>query len=217
MSTLDLAVDALLTGTPRPLAEGVMSAMAKTPVTGPVRIDWTGLEGDRVADPIHHGGHDKAMHLYPQDHYGWWREWLGDHPLLDAPGAFGENIAVSGAVDADFCLGDRFTLGSAIVEVSHGRQPCAKLNYRFGRPDILATVVKTGRAGFYFRVIRTGEAQAGDRLTLTERPLPDWPMARVFGLLIAGGHRRDPAGVAALAAMPVLAEAWASRARELAR
>ncbi|HEX7872663.1 MAG TPA: MOSC domain-containing protein [Sphingobium sp.] len=217
MPTLDLAVDALLTGTPRPLAAGVMSAMAKAPVTGPVRIDWLGLDGDAVADPIHHGGHDKALHLYPQDHYGWWRERLGDHPLLDAPGAFGENVAVSGGVDADFCLGDRFTLGSAIVEVSHGRQPCAKLNHRFGKPDILATVVKTGRAGFYFRVIRTGEAQSGDRLTLVERPLAEWPMTRVFTLLIAGGHKRDPAGVAALATMPVLAEAWASRARELAR
>lgn len=217
MASLDLRVDALLIGGPRPIAEGVMSAMAKAPVAGPVRIDWMGLEGDAVADPIHHGGHDKAIHLYPQDHYRWWRERLGDHALLDAPGAFGENIAVSGAVDADFCLGDRFTLGSAILEVSHGRQPCRKLNHRFGRPDILGTVVKTGRAGFYLRVIRTGEAQAGDHMALIERPLPEWPMTRVFDLLVAGGHRRDPAGVAALATMPVLAEAWSGRARELAR
>lgn len=217
MVSFDLCVDALLTGGPRPIADGVMSAIGKTPVTGPVSIDWMGLAGDAVADPRHHGGHDKAIHLYPQDHYGWWKERLGDHPLLNAPGAFGENIAVSGAVDADFCLGDRFTLGSAMLEISHGRQPCAKLNHRFRRPDILATVVKTGRAGFYLRVIRTGEAEAGARMTLVERSFPDWPMTRVFGLLIAGGHKRDPAGVAALAAMPVLAEAWAGRARELAR
>ncbi|MFT3964315.1 MAG: MOSC domain-containing protein [Sphingobium sp.] len=217
MASLDLAVHALLTGTPRPIADGVMSAMAKAPVAGPVRIGWTGLEGDAVADPIHHGGHDKAIHLYPQDHYGWWRSHMGDHPLLDGPGAFGENIAVSGALDADFCLGDRFSIGSAILEVSHGRQPCSKLNSRFGKPDILATVVKTGRAGFYLRVIRTGEAQAGDRLALIERSLPDWPMTRVFALLVTGGHRRDPEGVASLARMPVLAEAWASRARDLAR
>lgn len=216
-SSLDLPVDALLTGRPRPIGDGMMSAMGKQPVAGPVRIDWLGLDGDAVADPIHHGGHDKAIHLYPQDHYGWWRDLVGAHPLLEAPGAFGENVAVRGAVDDDFCLGDRFTLGSALVEVSHGRQPCAKLNQRFGRRDILATVVRTGRAGFYFRVIRTGEAQAGDRLALTDRPLPDWPMPRVFALLIGGGHKGDPAGVAALAAMPVLAEAWRSRARELAR
>lgn len=217
MSPLDLSIDALLTGSPRPLAGGVMSAMGKAPVSGAVTIGWLGLEGDHVADPIHHGGHDKAIHLYPQDHYGWWRERIGTHDLLGAPGAFGENIAVRGAVDADFCLGDRFTLGEAIVEVSHGRQPCSKLNHRFGRPDILASVVQSARAGFYFRVIRTGEARAGDRLTLTERAHPEWPISRVFSLLIAGGHKRDPEGVAALARMPVLAEAWASRARDLAR
>lgn len=217
MPALDLAITSLLIGSPRPLADGVMSAMAKAPVDGPVQIGWLGLEGDKVADPIYHGGHDKAIHLYPQDHYAWWRDRIGDHPLLDQPGAFGENIAVSGAADADFCLGDRFTLGSAMIEVSHGRQPCSKLNSRFGRRDILATVVQTGRAGFYFRVVRTGEAQAGDRLTLVERPLPDWPMTRLFDVLIAGGHKRDRAGVERLASLPVLAEAWASRAREFAR
>ena len=217
MAMLDLPIDALLVGMPRPIAQGVVSAIGKSSVEGPVRVDWRGLEHDGVADPIHHGGHDKALHLYPQDHYPWWRERLGEHPLLDRPGAFGENIAVRGASDPDFCLGDRFSLGSAIVEVSHGRQPCAKLNHRFGRSDILAAVVKTGRAGFYFRVIRTGEARAGDRLTLMERPLTDWPISRVFALLIAGGHKRDPAGVAELARLPVLAEAWAGRARELAR
>lgn len=216
-AVLDLSVDAFLTGRPRPLAGGVMSAMGKAPVEGVVAIDWLGLEGDHVADPLHHGGHDKAIHLYPNDHYGWWRERIGDHALLGQPGAFGENIAVRGAVDSDFCLGDRFTLGSAIVEVSHGRQPCSKLNNRFERPDILGTVVKSGRAGFYLRVIRTGEARGGDRMTLTERPCPEWPVPRVFDLLIAGGHKRDPHGVATLARLPVLAEAWASRARELAR
>ena len=214
---LDLIVDALLTGGPRPIADGVMSAMGKAPIDGPIAIGWTGLEGDHVADPIHHGGHDKAIHLYPNDHYGWWRGRIGDHAMLEHPGAFGENIAVRGVVDGDFCLGDRFTLGSAILEISHGRQPCSKLNHRFGRPDILATVVKSGRAGFYLRVIRTGEASAGDRMTLAERPHPDWPVPRVFDLLVAGGHKRDPHGVAVLAALPVLAEAWASRARELAR
>ncbi|MET0241516.1 MAG: MOSC domain-containing protein [Sphingobium sp.] len=217
MPTLDLAIDALLSGSPRSIADGVVSAIGKYPVAGPVRIGWLGLEGDHIADPIHHGGHDKAIHLYPQDHYGWWRARIGEHPLLATPGAFGENVAVAGAVDGDFCLGDRFTLGSATVEVSHGRQPCAKLNHRFGQKDILASVVKSGRAGFYLRVIRQGEAQAGDRMVLTERPLPEWSVPRLFDLLVAGGHKRDPAGVAALAAMPVLAEAWRSRARELSR
>lgn len=217
MPSLDLAVDALLIGTPRPIAPGVVSAMGKAPVAGPVRIGWLGLEGDHQADPVHHGGHDKAIHLYPFDHYAWWRGRLGDHPLLDGPGGFGENISVRGAVDADFCLGDQFTLGSALIEVSHGRSPCSKLNHRYGRKAMVADVMNSGRAGIYLRVIRQGEAEAGDRMTLVERPLPEWDMARLFNLLIAGGHKRDPASVAALAAMPVLAEAWRQRAEDLSR
>jgi len=214
---LSLAVDALLVGKPALLAPGVMSAMGKRPVRAPVHIGWLGLDGDSVADPINHGGHDKAVHLVPREHYDWWRGVLDDHPLLEAPGAFGENLSTRGATEANLCLGDRFTLGSAVLEISHGRQPCSKLNARFGRKDVLAHAVASGHCGLYLRVIEQGAAQAGDAMVLIERPLEDWPIARVFNVLIAGGHKSDPAGVAALANMPVLAEAWRDRAIRLAR
>ena len=210
-----MIVEALLTGTPVPFREADYSAIAKRPVKGPVRIGWLGLEGDSVADPVHHGGWDKAIHLYPQDHYGWWRERKPAHPLLESAGAFGENIASRGLTEEQICLGDRFSLGSAIVEVSHGRQPCWKLDHRFGARDVLATIVKTARSGLYFRVLREGEAESGTRMDLLERPLPDWPVARVFRLLIGGGHKTDPEAVRALAKMPVLAEAWRDRAGKL--
>lgn len=216
MTRLTLSLDALLIGKPALLAPDVPSAMAKAPVAGPVRIDWLGLEGDAVADPIAHGGHDKALHLFAQENYRWWRGEIGDHALLRAPGAFGENLATRGATEAQLCLGDRFTLGTALIEISHGRQPCFKLNHRFDRKDVLAKAAASGRCGLYCRVIRTGEAQAGDAMTLTERPHPEWDMARLFALLIGGGHRGDPAGVAQLARMPVLAQAWRGRAEKLA-
>jgi MOSC domain-containing protein YiiM len=211
-----LVVEALLTGTPVPFRGNDYSAIAKRPVDGVVRIGWLGLERDAVADPVHHGGWDKAIHLYPQDHYPWWRERKPDHPLLVGPGAFGENIASHGMTEEQICLGDRFSLGSAILEVSHGRQPCWKLDHRFGTRDVLATIVKTGRSGLYFRVLREGEAQAKGRMDLLDRPLPQWPIARVFRLLIGGGHKAEPDAVRALAGMPVLAEAWRDRARKLA-
>ncbi|GLV27686.1 molybdenum cofactor sulfurase [Sphingobium sp. TomTYG75] len=210
-----LTIEALLTGTPMPFRDSDYSAIAKRPVDGVVRIGWQGLEGDAVADPVHHGGWDKAIHLYPQDHYDWWRERKPDHPLLQAPGAFGENIASLGMTEEEICLGDRFSLGSALVEVSHGRQPCWKLDHRFGSRDILATIVKTGRAGLYFRVLREGEAEAKGRMELLDRPLPEWPIARVFRLLIGGRHKVEPDAVRALAGMPVLAEVWRDRARKL--
>ncbi len=214
---LALSLEALCIGSPALIGPGVTSAIVKSPMIGPARVTWLGLEGDHQADPIHHGGHDKALHLYPLDHHAWWRERVGDHPLLGQHGAFGENLSTRGATDRELCLGDRFQLGDAIVELSHGRKPCSKLNHRFDRPDILTSIVSSRRAGCYFRVIREGETQAPGAMTLIERPLPDWPIARVFDLLVSGGYRRDPAGVAALARMPVLAEAWRARAVALAR
>lgn len=210
-----MTVEMLLTGTPVPFRDGEHSAIAKTAVGGPIRILWEGLEGDAVADRVHHGGWDKAIHLYPQEHYGWWRERKPGHELLERPGAFGENIASRGMTEEDICLGDRFTLGSALVEVSHGRQPCWKLDHRFSARDVTATIVKTARCGIYFRVLRQGEAEAGGRMDLIERNFPDWPIARLFRLLIGGRHKADPDGVRELAQMPVLAEAWRERARKL--
>lgn len=113
-------------------------------------------------------------------------------------------------------MGDRFTLGNAIVEVSHGRQPCWKLDHRFDARDVMVTIVKTARCGIYFRVIREGEAQAGDVMTLLERPHPEISVERLFRLLIGGGHKAELEVVLALAGMPVLAEAWRKRAMQLA-
>ena len=81
-------VEGLFIGTPKPFRGDSASAIARDPAEGPVELGWTGFEGDQVADPVHHGGWDKAIHLYPQDHYDWWRERKPGHPLFDAPGAF---------------------------------------------------------------------------------------------------------------------------------
>ena len=75
--------DALLIGMPRPFRGDEHSAIGKQPVAGPIRIHWLGFTGDGVADTVHHGGWDKAIHLYPQDHYDWWRERKPGHPLFE--------------------------------------------------------------------------------------------------------------------------------------
>lgn len=216
MTGIMMQVEALLTGAPVPFRGAEHSAIAKRAVAGRVYIGRFGLEGDSQADPVHHGGADKAVHLYVQDHYPFWREFTGGHPLLGTPGAFGENIAASGMSEEAICLGDRFRLGTALLEVSHGRQPCWKLDHRFGRKDIMATIVRTGKCGLYFRVIEEGEAEAGEDMRLIDRSLPDWSIRRLFHLLIGGGAKGDMAAVRALAGMPVLADAWRERARKLA-
>lgn len=216
MTRTNLHVDALLAGKPVPFRDGETSAIAKRPIQGPVKIGFMGLEGDGQADPVHHGGPDKAVHLYFQDHYAFWRAFMGGHALLEAPGAFGENIAASGLSEESVCLGDRFRLGTALLEVSHGRQPCWKIDHRFGRKDVTAAIVGNGKCGLYFRVLEEGEAEAGTEMVLVERSLADWTVARLFRLLIGGSAKNDMAAVRVLVDMPVLAQAWRDRAAKLA-
>ena len=197
-------VEAVLTGRAvdytRP---GSRSAIAKRPRQGPVLAGPEGLDGDEQGDRRVHGGPDKAIHHYPHDHYAAWRAELGPHPLLEAPGAFGENISTRGVTEADLCLGDRLRLGAAVVEVSQGRQPCWKLSDRFGIADLARRVQDSGRTGWYYRVLQPGHAQAGDALALVERPWAGWPLRRLTQLLA----RRvlDPAQLGEALALPLVA------------
>src|SRR5690606_10795759 len=135
--TTSVRIDALLTGIAVPYTRpGSRSAIAKTPRSGPVRIGELGLDGDEQGDRRVHGGVDKAVHHYPFEHYARWRAELGPLPVLAAPGAFGENLSSAGLDESNVCLGDRYALGSVVLEVSQGRQPCWKLNDRFGVRDM---------------------------------------------------------------------------------
>jgi MOSC domain-containing protein YiiM len=212
----DVEVLAVLTGTVRAFrTPDEPSAIAKRAILGAVAVGPLGLAGDSQADLVNHGGADKAIHHYAFDHYPFWRDSLPDHPLLTAPGAFGENISTLGLTEHNVCLGDRFRLGTALVEVSHGRQPCWKLGHRFGRADVAARVVQTGRAGWYYRVLEPGQVTAGDRLALVKRGLTEWTLARLFAVLIGGEGKRDQAALQELTRTEVLAEAWRRRASGL--
>ena len=209
-------IDALLTGKARRFgAKGEPSAIDKRAVEGRRAVGALGIAGDEQADLSVHGGPDKAIHHYPRDHYGWWAATIGDHALLQDAGAFGENISTSGLTESAACIGDRYRLGSALVEISQGRQPCWKLGHRFGIATLPATVVTSRRGGWYYRVIEDGAVGAGDALELIERPLPDWSVERVFHLLIGGAGKREPAALRALAAMDLLAANWRARAEKL--
>lgn len=196
-------VTAVLRGIAVPFSSrpGSRSAIAKQAVAGPVRVDAAGVQGDEQGDTRIHGGPDKAVHQYPLDHYATWRSELGRLPMLGRPGAFGENIASTGMAEADLCWGDRVRMGSVLLEVTQTRQPCWKLNARFGLPDMALRLQRTGRTGWYYRVIEPGTVQAGDAIALVARPYPAWPLARVIELLY---HRTlDAALLQELAQLPL--------------
>jgi MOSC domain-containing protein YiiM len=173
---------AVLTSGLKPLGK-TLSGIDKTPAHGPQRIERLGIEGDRQGDLRVHGGIDKAVHCYPWSHYRHWRDVLPGHALLQSPGAFGENLSVEGIEEQDVCIGDRFRIGSALLELSQGRQPCFKLNLRFGVRDMAAHVQDTLKAGWYLRVLEPGIVTAGDEAELIDRPHPSHSVADLLVLI----------------------------------
>lgn len=184
-------VEAVCTGNARPFNGAELSAITKRPREGAVQVLAEGLAPDEQADRRVHGGPEMALHLYPLDHHVWWRSEIGDHPALEEPGGFGSNLAVTGLTEEMVHIGDRFRLGSALIEVSQPRQPCWKIEHRFGHKGMVARIIATGRCGWYFRVIETGEVAAGDSLERIALGAEDWSVARVFRALVAGTATKD--------------------------
>lgn len=211
--TKPVKLSALLVGKAIPLGRpDTLSAIGKRPVTVAVTIGPEGIEGDEQGDRRFHGGLDKAVHHYPFDHYA---AWHGDlpfpTPLLETAGAFGENLSTLGLTEETVCIGDVFRVGTVILQVSQGRQPCWKLNHRFGVKDMARRVQSTGRTGWYYRVLEPGVAAAGDDIALVERPLPGWPLSRILRALYHDtGNLPTLEGIAAL---EPLADGWRILAR----
>ncbi len=139
----------------------VRTSIWKDPVQGRVHVSKLNLDGDEQSDLTVHGGVDKAVYLYPSEHYAYWRAQL---PGVELPwGVFGENFSAEGILEDQIRIGDRLRIGSAEFVVTQPRMPCYKLGIRFNRPDIVKHFLQSKRTGFYLAVLREGEVGQGDR------------------------------------------------------
>lgn len=135
----------------------------KQPLQGPVAINRNGIDGDTIVDAVFHGGEDQALYLYSQEDYQWWSQKLGR--ALE-PGCFGENLTLSAFPDQPLRVGDRLTIGDAVMlEITAPRVPCLKLASRMGIPTFGKQFVAAVRPGVYARVLQTGSIQAGDHVS----------------------------------------------------
>jgi MOSC domain-containing protein YiiM len=174
------------TGSGRSTDQSWTTGFFKDAVSGLVLLERTNLAGDGQADLDNHGGPEKAVNVYPVEHYPYWERTVGFTHLQ--PGAFGENFTTEGLLEADVCIGDVFEVGDALVQISQPRQPCWKLARRWDMKDLALRVQETGRTGWYFRVLREGHLQAGNTLVLIERPSPNWTVAAANEVM---HHRLD--------------------------
>ena len=167
----------------------VNTGIFKKPVSGPVALRTLNLDGDKQADLVVHGGPFKAVYAYPSEHYAFWNaELLGaNFPW----GMFGENFTTQGLVESELHIGDRLSIGSAIIVVRQPRIPCHKLAVKFQRTDILQRFLVSGRSGFYFSVEQEGTVEAGDRFEFLSRAQLDITIAEMNRLFVADKYNQE--------------------------
>jgi MOSC domain-containing protein YiiM len=179
-------------------------------------LRFDNFDGDGQADLANHGGADKAVCVYPLDHYAYWERALGRG--LEAA-AFSENLTVSDALERDVCVGDVFRAGGAIVQVSQPRMPCGKLAARNGERMLARWISETGYTGFYMRVLSEGPVATGDTFEVVERHPDRISIADVNGVIY--GRSRDIILIERLAELPEFAAGgralFAERAGQLRR
>ena len=139
----------------------------KQPIDGPVELRDDAVAGDAVVDREYHGGYDKAVYAYASEDYAWWSGELGREL---GPGAFGENLTTSGIAIAEARIGERWRVGSALLEVSEPRQPCSTLGAKMGDQRFVRRFAKALRLGTYMRIIEPGVVAAGDAIDVVDRP-----------------------------------------------
>jgi len=163
----------------------VSTAIWKHPVDGMVALEAEGVEGDVQADRRVHGGIDKAVYAYALEDYRWWEARIG----TQAPGTFGENFTTEGIDLRAACVGDRWRVGDALLEVSEPREPCFKLGIRMGDDEFPGRFLSAERFGTYLRVIESGAVQADQPIEVSPAVEPRVPVATLVDLTALDADR----------------------------
>ena len=170
MAIQEGTVDSVNVGAPREILVGgrsIRTSIWKDPVAGRVAIRGVNLDGDDQSDRRVHGGERKAVYAYAQEDVDWWSETLG---RTLGPGTFGENLTTRGIDVSGARVGERWQVGTALLEVTQPRLPCYKLEARMDRPGFIAEFIAGGRPGAYLRIVEAGDVGAGDAVRVLSRP-----------------------------------------------
>jgi MOSC domain-containing protein YiiM/ferredoxin-NADP reductase len=167
----------------------VHTGIWKDPVSGRCRVGRLNLEGDGQGDTAGHGGEQRAVFVYQIESYRHWQEQLKRTDFVY--GQFGENFTIEGLPDDAVCIGDRYRIGSAELEVTQPRVTCYRVGIRMNEPRMPALLTSSGRPGFYFRVLREGEVGAGDEIVKVGEAKERMTVAEINELLYTPHHAPD--------------------------
>lgn len=187
----------------------VRTAIWKSPVEGRVRLRGVNLDGDDQADRSVHGGPDKAVYAYASEDLAWWATELG---RAVEPGTFGENLTTAGIDLAGAVIGERWAVGSAVLEVAQPRIPCYKIGIQMGDPQFPRRFAEAARPGTYLRIVSPGDLAAGDPIRILARPEHGVTIG-----LVERAYHADRSLVMRLFDAAELPESWADWARRAQR
>jgi MOSC domain-containing protein YiiM len=156
----------------------VETGIFKYPVNQPIFLGTEDVENDAVIDRKYHGGIEKAVYGYSQNHYAYWK---GLYPNLDWNyGMFGENLTISDLEESEIFVGNTYKLGDALLKVTSPREPCYKLGIRFETQEILKQFWNSTKSGIYFKVLQTGNVAVDDELILINKAENSPTIAEVY-------------------------------------
>ncbi|MGZ4161914.1 MAG: MOSC domain-containing protein [Neobacillus sp.] len=182
-----------------------LSAIGKSFVQA-VELKKSGFIGDDVANHMFHGGPDRAVCLYPFEHYSYWEEIFQKKLILPA---FGENITATGMVEEQVCIGDIYKIGDTIVQVTQGRVPCATISHYNQEKQFLKKVVETTLTGYFFRVLEEGTIMFDSEINLVEKHPKEISVS--FATQILFHQQQDKASIEKILTVDALAEDWRKR------
>jgi ferredoxin-NADP reductase/MOSC domain-containing protein YiiM len=189
----------------------VHTAVWKKPVSGPQMVRRLNIDGDGQGDLAGHGGEQRAVFVYQIESYQYWQEQLGRDDF--EYGQFGENFTVQGLADDQVCIGDRYRIGGAVLEVTQPRVTCYRVGIRMDDPQIPALLVSRRRPGFYFRVLTEGEVEAGQDIVKLASGPEAMTVAETDALLYLPGHPRQQLRRALR--IPALSGGWKTSFQEM--
>lgn len=189
----------------------VHTAIWKEPVQGRRTVRRLNVDGDGQGDLAGHGGEHRAVMVYQIDSYRYWESYFDRK--FPTYGQFGENLTVDGLPDDAVCIGDRYQIGSALLEVTQPRVTCYRVGIRLKEPQMASLLVAHHRPGFYMRVLQEGDIGAGDEIVKVSAGPEQMTVAQIDALLYLPGHSREQLERALK--IPALPAGWQASFRAL--